>query len=239
MSFTSKEMLQLEGEAQTHQFSSKSDVRFLSQILKSLSDGKDPVDVLALLVALWSTGAASRSEEQEALNRVGKWLENSLNTNPTTSQDLLALKVGWLKRFTTIHRPTQKTTSKNSGPPTKLELQFGRSVSSLRSTRQKTLQPVVVSQPKIQASSTQPQFTQSNTELWPTAYLVWTPSSQEISVTMNNKKAFVRQAAAQAIMKTLPEDVQAKIKKKQEFKSVQATVKPLGNSFEIIAIVAS
>lgn len=247
MSFTSKEMLNIESEVKTNQLNSKNDGRFLSQILKSLSDGKDPVGVLELLAALWGTSAASRSDEKEALNRVGRWLESYLKTNPGIQREALALRVGWFKRFVTINEANQKQNSnpppkvsgkqvdkkQSSGPPPRPEIQFGRELANLRSSRQKALQ---AAPPQPRQSTAQPQATQDTTEVWSSAFLSWSPNSQELIVSLNAKRASARQAAAQALLKSLPADAQKKINDRKELKSVRATVKPLGNTFEIVAL---
>ncbi len=230
MHLTAVQMRELEEQAKL--FTGKH-VSPLSQLLKSLSNQVDPVDVLLLLSKLWDTSFASRSEQKEALNQVGSWLEQQLNSNPGVASAELSVKVGWLKRLARINEPHQQQTGKGQANQT-LRLTFGNQIERLRARRQQARQAGHGAGTPPQAPT---KAIEAQAQTWIVEAITWNPGSQELAVTSQGKAAKTRLQAALNILATLDPVVADKIKKNKKPSCVlNATTKPLGTAFELVSL---
>lgn len=113
---------------------------YLAEALQCVLETKDPVSALRLLMGLWGPPYAYREKQQPALNDVGKWLEGRLLRDPPASYEVIALELGWLRRFAAIaarrrdsHTPAAKRSSGTRLP--KPQRAFGAQVAEIEKRR--------------------------------------------------------------------------------------------------------
>jgi len=85
---------------------------YLAQASESLRQSSNPIDTLVLLHALRGTGYARRSDQQEALDAVGCWLEQRIRRELVISSERLGLELGWLRRMTIAQRKEEEVARK-------------------------------------------------------------------------------------------------------------------------------
>lgn len=123
--------------------------QYLAEALQCLRATGDPVEVLALLRAMWGSSHAARTEQKIALNDVGKWLESELRGAPGQTADDLALQLGWLRRLAIVADAERRSTESRESPgqarrPMRdLKREFGDSLERLRSRRREAASAAV------------------------------------------------------------------------------------------------
>ncbi len=93
----SQEMQALEREGE--RFDQRNHRTYLELAIGCARTGATPTEVLRLLVMLWGTAHARRSDQLAALNDVGEWIESRLAREPGLTADRLILELGWLRRI--------------------------------------------------------------------------------------------------------------------------------------------
>lgn len=88
---------------------------YLSQALESLRHHEDPIDALALLRTLRGTAYASRGKQEQALDAVGRWLEQRLQREPGVASARLRLELGWLRRMIMARRAEDRAAGGGEG----------------------------------------------------------------------------------------------------------------------------
>jgi hypothetical protein len=93
---------------------------YIAEALESLRQENDPIATLRLLVALSGSPYARRHDQMEALDGVGRWLEERLRRDPGVAIERLRLELGWLRRMVIVNhsQPAQDRRShdKSRGP---------------------------------------------------------------------------------------------------------------------------
>ena len=89
-------------------FVTKNHGSYLAEAFQCTRKGKDPLEAIRLLVAMWDSSYASRPDQKTALNDVGKWLEERLYRDPSARADAIALELGWLRRLARIAAAAQE-----------------------------------------------------------------------------------------------------------------------------------
>ncbi len=100
MALDSKTLMTLESAAKN--FSTKNHQSFLAQAMQSIGETQNPVAALELLQMMRGSSFANRGKPEDALNEVGKWLEDRLYREPTIDVHRIELELGWLRRLSVI-----------------------------------------------------------------------------------------------------------------------------------------
>lgn len=116
---------------------------YLSDALESLRQEQDPVVTLQFLVALSGSPYARRDEQIEALDGVGRWLEERLHRDPGITIERLRLELGWLRRMVVANHAEATSAPRPHGqargPSKPRSAAFGRHLAQLRQQRQAVL----------------------------------------------------------------------------------------------------
>jgi hypothetical protein len=116
---------------------------YIAEALESLRREQDPIATLRFLVALSGSPYARRDEQIEALDGVGRWLEERLRRDPGIALERLRLELGWLRRMVIANRAgaprPRPPQNKAHGPSRPRSAAFGQHLVQLRQRRQAAL----------------------------------------------------------------------------------------------------
>ena len=106
---------------------------YLAEALQCVLETKEPLAALRLLVGLWGRPYVYREQQQSALNDVGHWLEDRLLREPLAAHELIALELGWLRRFAAIAKATARPRS--GAPAPRPQRAFGEKIAEIEKRR--------------------------------------------------------------------------------------------------------
>jgi hypothetical protein len=116
---------------------------YLADVLDSLRQEDDPIATLMFLIALSGSPYARRNDQREAVDGVGRWLDERLRRDPGIAIERLRLELGWLRRMVIMNHAgaarTQRPPGTAHGPSTPQSAAFGNHLARLRQLRQAAL----------------------------------------------------------------------------------------------------
>lgn len=135
MSLTARDMKRLEDDART--IETRGALTYLADAGRCLADTRDPIEVLALLRAMWRSNHAKRDKQKDALAAAGTWLEGRIRRDFGISADQLAFEIGWLQRLVMVYgMPDEDGDDDRSSARSNTEAPFGAYIEIFRRKRE-------------------------------------------------------------------------------------------------------